>query len=241
MSSDFTLEGYRGLLEALLSRGYRLCGFHSADPSECHLILRHDIDMALEPAVAMAEVERDMGAHATYFVLLRSELYNPFTPDALNSLGLLAQMGHEIGLHLDAGLYGSDHRALDAAAARECGILEAMTGRAVRSISFHRPAAHLLGEDRPLAGRLHAYQARFFNEMGYCTDSRGEWRHGHPLAHPAVQDGRALQLLTHPIWWADPQCAPHQKLQAFLDRRVKALDSALTDNCAVHMPGATLR
>jgi len=37
--------------------------------------------------------------------------------------------------------------------------------------------------------------------MGYCSDSRGAWHHGHPLDHPAVAEGRALQLLTHPIWW----------------------------------------
>ena len=61
----------------------------------------------------------------------------------------------------------------------------------VTMVSFHRPAPELLGHAAPLGGRAHAYQPRFFSDMGYCSDSRGRWGHGHPLEHPAVAEGRA--------------------------------------------------
>ena len=52
-----------------------------------------------------------------------------------------------------------------------------------------------------LADRRNTYESKFFKEIGYCSDSRGGWHHGSPLDHAALGEGRALQLLTHAIWW----------------------------------------
>jgi hypothetical protein len=52
-----------------------------------------------------------------------------------------------------------------------------------------------------LPGFVSAYDKRVFSDIGFVSDSRGGWYHGHPLDHPAVKARRALQLLTHPIWW----------------------------------------
>ena len=73
-----------------------------------------------------------------------------------------------------------------------------------------------------LAGRRHAYQPRTFSEMGYCSDSRGGWHHGHPLEHEAVVAGRALQLLTHPVWWSGPGAGVTGRLDAVIDARAEA-------------------
>lgn len=226
---------YADLIRTLTARGYAVRGFADAEPSARHLILRHDIDMSLEAALPIAEAEAEAGAAAVYFVLLRSTLYNPFTPENEAALARIHALGHEIGLHFDAALYDAGN--LDAAAGRECAQLEGLLGRAVQTISFHRPHPSLLGRAAPLAGRCHAYQPRFFHDMGYCSDSRGAWHHGHPLDHPAIAEGRALQLLTHPIWWQDPPALPAPRLDALLRTKVDALDHALADHCAVHVPG----
>jgi len=229
---DFSLEGYRALIEALLARGYMVRSFMDARPEKRHLILRHDLDMSLEAALPVAEVERDLGMTATYFVLLRGELYNPFTPGARKVLDEIRALGHELGLHFDGSLYSEDRSSLDAAAARECALLETGLGIDVRIISFHRPAEALLGMNGRLAGRLHAYAPRFFRDMGYCSDSRGAWHHGHPLDHPAVSEGRALQLLTHPIWWADGMGATvGERLDRFAEEQYDLLRQELARNC----------
>ena len=201
MREGFSLEGYRELVQALLARGYEVRGYADAEPDRRHLILRHDIDMSIEVALELAEVERELGVSAWYFTLLRSELYNPFSARGRAGLRRLVELGHHVGLHFDAALHPEGREALEAACAEECGLLERCLGRPVEMVSLHRPAKLLLGREERLAGRLHAYQPRFFSEMGYCSDSRGGWHHGHPLEHPAVAEGRALQLLTHPIWW----------------------------------------
>jgi peptidoglycan/xylan/chitin deacetylase (PgdA/CDA1 family) len=236
MSNDFTLESYEALIRDLLHRGYEPVEFESADPAARHLILRHDIDMSIEAARRLAEVETDIGVVATYFVLLGTELYNPWSDQGRRQLDVIAGLGHEIGLHLDAGLYPDNWGTLEAAAEEECSVLEALVGKPVRTISFHRPAETLIGRIGKLAGRRHAYEPRYFSEMGYCSDSRGAWQHGAPLDHSAIAAGTALQLLTHPIWWVGEAATPKERLRQFLSTREAMLDRALAENCAVHQP-----
>lgn len=207
----FTLDGYRRTVAGLLDRGYDLRSFHDVDPGQRHLVLRHDIDQSIQLARRMAEAEAEQGWRSTYFVLMRTEMYNPWSRAASEDLRTLRDLGHDIGLHLDASLY-ADEQELEVGAESECAALETIIAGPVTTLSFHRPKAELIGGPLRMAGRLNAYAARFVRDMGYCSDSRGEWRFGHPWDLAAVCEGLALQLLTHPVWWAahsarDPTCA----------------------------------
>lgn len=230
-SRNFSRDAYRSLLKAFQAKGYQIVGYEDAEADKKHLVLRHDLDMSLQAAEPIAEIEADLEIRAHYFVLVRTEMYNPFSEAARNSLAKIRAYGHEIGLHLDASLYGDDPASLQDAADWECRALEDATGTAVRFISFHRPAEALLGYEERLAGRSHAYEPRFFNSIGYCSDSRGDWHHGHPLEHPSVLADRAIQLLTHPIWWTDVELTVQRNLEKFLAARYKLLRRELGRNC----------
>lgn len=226
------------MIEELLSRGYVARGFGDADAAKAHLILRHDIDVSLAHALSIAEVEAEIGVRASYFVLLRSPLYNPFGPRDLTIIHRLRALGHEIGLHFDASLYANDWAQLNDAATCECAALEAMTGEPVTTISLHRPAKALLGDKRSLGGRLHAYQPRFFGEMGYCSDSRGAWHHGHPLDHDTVAKGRALHLLTHPVWWTGgAEADVTRRLDMWMSQRMVEIRRELSADIQPYDPG----
>lgn len=230
--ADFTRGGYRSLIASLLEHGYSVVGYDAVAPAERHLVLRHDLDMSIDAAVAIAEIEAGLGVAAHYFVLLRTEMYNPWSDHGRRQLDRIAGLGHEIGLHFDAALYPDDIATLDRAAAEECTVLAALTGRPVETISFHRPSPALLGRPEDIAGRRHSYQPRYFHDIGYCSDSRGAWHHGHPLDHAAIGEGRALQLLTHPIWWdRDAALDPVTALDRFRTERDTVLMNALADNC----------
>ena len=232
----FTPKAYGELIAAFLTRGYRAVGFAEARADGPDLILRHDIDMSISAATAMAGIETALGVRAAYFVLLRSEIYNPFAPDNARALKRLCEQGHEVGLHFDASLYDNngdgDAIALEMAAETECGLLATLLERPVETISFHRPAETLQGRAGAFAGRRHAYEPVFFNQMGYCSDSRGGWHYGHPLDHEAVAAKRGFQLLPHPIWWtADPYRGPVERLDSFRAERDAKLAAALAANC----------
>jgi GNAT superfamily N-acetyltransferase len=241
VESEFTLAGYRNIVEALLRKGYEVRGFADAEPEKRHLILRHDLDMSIQSAVPMAEIERAMGVAATYFVLMRTEFYNPHSPASVRDLKRLLELGHAIGLHFDPALYPEDRTSLDRGAADECAALESIVGQPVTVISLHRPGKSpqgklIYGQKGTLGGRRQADEPIYFQNMAYRSDSRGGWHYGHPLEHPALSEGRALEFLTHPIWWVSPGKDPAEKLEQFLAQRNQALDRAMGDNSTVYKP-----
>ena len=202
VKEDFTRKAYSDLLSKLLERGYIGRRFLEAKADQADLLLRHDIDLWPEAALELALIEQGLGLSADYFFLMNSPLYNVADKDTQAVIQKLLSGGHRIGLHFDAALYEDDLPTVDREAIRECRDLEALIGAPVELISFHRPVPALIGLDSPVAGNPHTYQSRFFHEIGYCSDSRGLWAYGDPLSHRAVKEGRALQLLTHPVWWA---------------------------------------
>lgn len=233
---EFSLRGYSDLILSIKSMGYQMRGFAEAKPAERHLIVRHDVDFSLLAAAAMAEQERELGFSSTYFVLLRTEFYNVFSREGREALAQICECGHKVGLHFDAALYACDRAAMENMIAQECSILETILGAPVTTMSFHRPAPDRIGEADRLAGRLNAYGPRFVKEMGYCSDSRGEWRHGTPLETSALHEGRALQLLIHPFWWQSPVTPPQVRLRNFLAERERFLDRELARHCTIHTP-----
>jgi hypothetical protein len=235
---SFSPNGYRTLITRLLESGYKVSSFEEVDPRKPDLILRHDVDMSLSAAVTIGRIERELNVSAAYFILLRSEMYNPFAPESVAGLNQLLDLGHEIGLHFDASLYPDDVSKLEAGVAEECRILEALCGREVRIVSFHRPSPQLLGLERDFAGRIHTYQPQFFDEIEYCSDSNGQWSHGAPFERDNVKEGKALQLLTHPIWWStEAEISPARTLDEFVVTRSLNFRSELEKNCGVYRSG----
>jgi|SaaInlStandDraft_3_1057020.scaffolds.fasta_scaffold22016_1 hypothetical protein len=237
---SFKLNGYKRLLQSFFSQGYEVRDFCDDDGQLAkldrqHLILRHDIDMSLDAALAIGAIEMELGVSSTYFVLLGSEMYNIFSPSSKYILESLMKMGHKIGLHFDASQYENNFSSLDKAAQQECTLLENLIESSIKIISFHRPSQRFLGLDSKLAGRIHTYQPYFFKDMGYCSDSRGAWYHGNPLQNNSVKNKSALQLLTHPIWWQDNGGKNVQDaLDDFCWNRIDILRNELANNCQTY-------
>ena len=95
---DFSLGHYRELLDAAKAGGYRFAGFDAA-PAPGALILRHDVDLSLEAAVRLAEVEAEAGAWSTWFLMTRSVLYNLDSREGDAAIARLRELGHRVALH----------------------------------------------------------------------------------------------------------------------------------------------
>ena len=97
MNCDFSLRTTE-LLRAAHEGGYRWAGF-DAPPSAGDLILRHDVDLSLEGALAVAEIEADEGAWSTWFLMTRSVFYNLASPDGERAIERLRSLGHRVAHH----------------------------------------------------------------------------------------------------------------------------------------------
>jgi len=226
--AEFTLSGYASLVSAFKEMGYAFCAFSGARREKAHLVMRHDVDFCPKRALRIAQVEKELGISATYFFLVSTEFYNIYSSETARCLREIKNMGHHIGLHFDAATY--DLSKIDEAAEAECQSLAGVVGD-IEIVSFHRPIVSLQGASTNIAGRPHTYQPRYFHEIEYCSDSGGEWSFGYPLERQAIRDRKALQLVTHPIWWAEDDVAsPIDRMTKFLAERTQVLRSELQRN-----------
>jgi hypothetical protein len=195
MTCRFDLEHYGELLEAVNAGGYRY-SFFDHEPRPGDLLLRHDVDLSLDSALRLAELEAAAGAAATYFLMTQSVFYNLASPEGLRALNRLRELGHQVGLH--AVWPGAE-----------------LDERFDPVVAWHNPNQDYMSE--PLDGVVNVMQAPFFDPDHYRSDSNQRWRHGCPHEQLAHGDFEWLQLLIHPEIWVYPGDTMRETMSAMLD------------------------
>jgi hypothetical protein len=185
----------------------------------------------------MAEVEYEEGIRSTYFFLLRTNHYNLVSREGTSEVQRIIELGHNLGLHFDCAAYAVDTTEDDlcAACGKEADLLGSWFGRPVEVVSFHRPSSLVLtGNPALSAPRPHTYMACFMKEMNYCSDSRGEWRHGAPQSQAAFMERKPMQILIHPVWWSANGRGAKETLSGWLDRQIDSLEDSMAANCTIY-------
>jgi len=205
MSCAFDLEHYRELLQSARAGGYRFAFFEGA-PREGDLILRHDVDLSLDAALRMAELEAKADAETTYFLMTQSVFYNLASEEGERALARLRGLGHRVGLHAVYPRARLDRR------------FEPV-------VAWHNPDPEYMSA--PVDGAINVMAEPWFSPATYRSDSNQHWRSGCP--HEELRAGAFpwLQLLTHPEIWAYPGATMgetmHALLEAERERRVEQL------------------
>jgi len=195
VSCAFDLAHYAELLDAARQGGYRFA-FFDREPVAGELLLRHDVDMSLEAALTMAELEASDRVAATYFLMRGSDFYNLESRAGVAALARLRELGHRVGLHAvhpDA----------------------ALDDRFDPVVAWHTPDPDYMS--RPLAGAVNVMQEGFFDPARYRSDSNQLWRHGCPHEDLAAGRFEWLQLLVHPEIWVYPGATMRETMAALLD------------------------
>ena len=195
MSCAFDLAHYRDLLDAAKEGGYRFA-FFEGEPSEGDLFLRHDVDLSLDAAARLAELESDAGVGSTYFLMTESVFYNLASHEGEWALQRLRALGHRVGLHAVYPRLALDER-FDPV------------------IAWHNPDPEYMNE--PIGGPVNVMQAPWFDPAAYRSDSNQHWRSGCPHKELAASAFPWLQLLTHPEIWAFPGETMRETMIAMLD------------------------
>ena len=196
-------------------------------------ILRHDIDLSISKALRMADFEasRPVQIQSTYFVLLKTDFYNPASRNSLSMLRNIVSMGHEIGLHFDEAAYSDnmDYKALCLAVESEAKILESILGIPIRTVSMHRPSTRFLESNYEFTDLINAYDKVYFRDYKYISDSRRTWREN-PIA--AVESGeyRKLHILIHPFWYEFNEVSTQIILYKYIVSASEERRRSLADN-----------
>ena len=173
------LDDYRNLLEAIAAGGYRYAWFGDG-PEPGQLFLRHDVDLTLDAALRMAELEASLGVTATYFLMTESVFYNLASSEGVEVIARLRELGHRVGLH---AVY--PNATLD--------------DRFEPVVAWHNPEPEYMSA--PIPGAINVMEEQYFSPATYRSDSNQRWRMGDPREELAGGGFRWLQLLVHPEIW----------------------------------------
>lgn len=233
---QFTYRAYEKLISLLRDKGYEFSNYRNWRMKDRVVILRHDIDYSLDKAVALAELERELGVSSTYFVLLTSEFYNLLSKDNLSKISKIGKLGHDIGLHFDEVNYSEeyykDHGGIESVILEEVNLLKQITGIDVDSVFMHRPSKKTLESNIDLGPVINSYGQQFFQDFKYVSDSRRRWRED-IVAIINSEKYAKLHILTHAFWYNDIEKDLRASLLEFIESgntaRFSMLDKNITD------------
>lgn len=179
MSCSFDLDHYAEILEAAKRGGYRFRLFEES-PERGDIFLRHDVDLSLDAALRMAELETEHGVRTTYLLMTESVFYNLASTEGVAAIAHLRELGHAVGLH---AVYPSVE----------------LDDRFDRVVSWHNPDPEKMSKSIP--GAINVYAEPYFDRPVYRSDSNQHWRSGCP--HEELRGGGFpwLQILVHPEIW----------------------------------------
>ena len=195
MSCEFDLGHYAELVEAVKAGGYRFAHFEDG-PRPGDVLLRHDVDLSLEAALELAELEAELGASATYFLMTESVFYNLASKAGQEAIESLRRLGHRVGLH---AVYPTAR----------------LDDRFDPVVAWHNPDPEYMSA--AVGGAVNVMSEPWFSPQTYRSDSNHRWRSGCPHGELRARSFPWLQLLTHPEIWVFPGSTMRETMHAMLD------------------------
>lgn len=230
----FTTDHYRHILQAALTSGYAFIRFPelqtiAADEIDHICLLRHDCDNDLEAAAEIARVEASLGVHSTYFVMLRSALYNLFSLPNVALVQEILAHGHWLGLHFDEQRYpDASPEQLADHVDWERELVAAEFGVPIDVVSFHQPSPRVLARQIHLRC-INTYDLGDELNIHYLSDSNMVWREGCPSDVLRARTYQRLQLLLHPEWWTAGPMTIDEKWDAMLRHNLALMQRSLLE------------
>lgn len=223
--NDFTGKGYEKILKQAKSRFYFAEYGEKIDKKNIAL-WRHDIDISINRAFKIAQIEKKNGVKSTFFLHCHSFYYNFFEKEQSDLVKKIEKMGHKIGLHFDPDFYDlgfEDIDKIEELAKTEKDFLEKTLNIKINVISWHNPGKGKLLNCKKniIAGMINAYGSDIFDNFNYCSDSDGYWRFKRLSDFLDGENNKKIQVLTHPGWWVDKPMSPYQRILRSVDGRKK--------------------
>jgi len=231
----FSLDSYRRVLSAAMRRGGRFRQFTEGELAGGEtIVLRHDIDFSLSAALELAEVNASLGIRGTFFVLLRSQIYNALSGVSRGVVLEIAARGQDIGLHATpADEKWLTEERCEKWLARDFEILANEFAGVVPAFAWHNPSDALIAASRSrsaIAGLANAYANKWIGEGCYVSDSNLRYRPAELETIVGVPRRKPLQVLLHPINWVSGARTMDEVLAAAWRRVIRERERGLGEN-----------
>lgn len=192
------------------------------------VLLRHDVDFDVVPALELAEIEHALGLQGTYFFLTTAETYNLQALSVRRMISQISLLGFEVALHFDPTIYESaEVDILTQKARNEANILEDIVGSPVVSLSLHNPS---VSGQYPILKSFHnAYAPGLFSPNRYLSDSRMTFHTEPGMLFSSMSHGLG-QLLLHPMHYSPSGARYPMQMIRYLERCALKIDHGFRVN-----------
>jgi hypothetical protein len=202
---QFSLKNYQRILSRAQEMEFVFQTFagYLEDPRQKMILLRHDVDVSLEYALQLAEIEHELAINSTFFVRLHAHFYNLLEEANIRRLRKLAKMGFEVGLHQELYKFTDDRQAAVKLLTREKILVETLLGKSLSGVASHLPRHNTISltpEFLAEAGFKYRAGGEIFNKDAiFITDSNKRWK---PLSlEEALERSDKILANIHPVWW----------------------------------------
>ena len=201
----YSRERYSSLLALARQAQCKFIGFQdSPDASARNIYLRHDVDYSLDMALELAQVNASHGVRGTFFVLLRSQIYNALSQWSLDRICRINDFGQHVAFHYAflSGIPVDDDR-LAALVTEDFEILRSQIPDMQPVFSWHNPDPVFLRQRGGLVvpGMVNVYSEPFTRSIPYCSDSNLRYTPSEFEHILKQEDHHVVQLLLHPFNW----------------------------------------
>ena len=192
----FSFETYRELLKTL--KNDFIFTFFEDYSQKKRIFLRHDVDIFIENVLNMATIENELDIRSTYFLQPNCEFYNILSNSAVKIINSITDLGHKIGLHIDASNISSKEEL----ESHINGMFDFFSKYLPLSkvVSFHKPSPFVM-IDMTLPGFINVYEKKYFKDIRYFSDSKRRNFLSTLMKSLENDKDTSIQLLIHPYWW----------------------------------------
>lgn len=215
MKCNFSYKHYVEILEKFKKKGYSFALFDDEIKDKV-VWLRHDLDHSIEKAVLIADLERSVGAKATYCIRFASPFDNMFSKKNQEAIDKIVHRGHDIALHFEREAWKGDNIIYQIK--RQMQTLERFFPIKNNIVSFHRPQDDIF--NKHFDEFINTYDKKFFGDVLYLSDSTGHWRSGCPCVNLDTETKKNYQFLTHPVWWGREEGDSNKHLHNFFKEKM---------------------
>jgi len=94
------------------------------------IILRFDIDLDIALAHKMAQILKEVGLSASFFIQTTCHFYNPLEEENKKMLREMSKEGFDIGLHFDPAIYPDvEEDKMEEKVDEEASVIQGITGK----------------------------------------------------------------------------------------------------------------
>ncbi len=201
----YSKESYQSLLKLASEGGYQFSRFvDHEDTSSCCIFLRHDVDYSLDLAVELARVNASLNVSGTFFLLLRSQVYNLLSYRGLSRAREIQALNQRLAFHCALPpTIPDDDEDLARLVRSDFDLANRHIPDLEPVFSWHNPTFEVLSrsDDLHVPGLVNVYGERFTKKAKYISDSNMRYSVTEFEDILTREHHSGLHLLLHPLNW----------------------------------------